>query len=98
MLSVRNATANPTVIPNAASAAIQTTSSPIDGSAGNARGHNGNRAKVKPRAKAARAGFGPAVTPGRGTNTSAPLTRASTSRKPKTALSGNAGSAGIAAQ
>ncbi len=48
-------------------------------------GHRGNNARVKVRASMARAISGPALRPGSGTKMNAPLTRASTSTKPKIA-------------
>src|SRR5262245_974393 len=84
--------------PMAASASTQPISTAAVRLAVSTPGHWPNSAMVKPRARATRATSGPLLTPGIGTNTRAPATRASTRRKPQRVPVENVSSVGIAAE
>src|SRR5690242_10854156 len=89
------AAATPIAMPVAASAATQPSRRAGDIEAGSIKGQRAESATASPAARAMRAGTGALPSPGNGTNTSAPLTRASTSAKPYTAASGSATLVGI---
>src|SRR4051794_16539050 len=92
------ATEIPMTSPVVASAPAQPSNWPAVTGALSNWGHRDERAIVKPIARAARAGSTTARMPGSGTNTSAELTRASTSRKPYNVPAESVRLAGIATQ
>src|SRR5689334_2242714 len=92
------ARARPMVIPRAASASAQPTRVEAEMAAASIAGQREKSASVKPSERAMRAGWGTLRAPGRGTNTSAPDTRASTSRNPYRVPAENVRLTGIACE
>src|SRR5450432_2328700 len=88
----------PMASPRAASARTHPASTPTVIAEGSTAGQRPKSAIVNPRASATRTGSGAAFSPGIGTNTSAPLTRARTKRKEKSVPTDRVRLAGIAAQ